>query len=149
MHCCGVSSQNITPFFSTLSLPDSPDEDFIARLWLYMSKLQAVSTRQPRILSHTPFISKSSPDSSLQCDSVKKPLQQPYFKVVTCSKKYYVFDINGSKDTVNIDCFKPAFLNYTSNTSSLVSPLSTITPSTSSHTGSHSMSTMPSVRHTH
>ena len=65
-------------FFSSSLLPVSPDENYIARLKLYMNSFKATSPRS----SHfgTSFIKKPLMQTShvfVRRDSVRKPLEQP------------------------------------------------------------------------
>ncbi|XP_045137196.1 uncharacterized protein LOC123519756 [Portunus trituberculatus] len=49
----------------------------------------------------------------LRVDGVRRPLQQPYhgpFKVLRCTRKTFILDINSDSQTVAVDKVKPAYL---------------------------------------
>uniref|UniRef100_A0A1X7TXQ3 Uncharacterized protein n=1 Tax=Amphimedon queenslandica TaxID=400682 RepID=A0A1X7TXQ3_AMPQE len=57
-------------------------------------------------------------------DSVQKHLEQPYdgpFKVLSCTDKYYIVDVNGKQDTVTIYQLKAAHSDNTCSLSYLLS----------------------------
>ena len=58
-------------------------------------------------------------------DAVRKPLQPPYdgpYKVLERSKKYFVIDIKGKKDTISLDRLKPAHLDNNSGLETNITP---------------------------
>ena len=60
-------------------------------------------------------------------DTVKRPLQQPYdgpYKVISCSDKHVLLDINGRKDTFSIDCLKAAYIDQSDDSPTSMVPVS-------------------------
>ena len=103
-------------FFSPSSLYLSTDLSYITRLKKCMSHMRA-TVPQPSGASPS-FIDNSLNHAShvfICRDSVWKPLQRPYdgpFRVISCSDKYFVLDLNGTRDTVSLDCLKPAHMEH-------------------------------------
>nr|CUU99444.1 hypothetical transcript [Hymenolepis microstoma] len=77
---------------------------------------RSVLPAPPRQNSKPTYIHKdlyTSPFVFVRVDTVKKPLQPPYdgpYKVLQRKPKYFILDRNGTKDSVNIDRLKPAYL---------------------------------------
>ena len=100
----------ITPSSSSIPLDYN---DYITRLHCFMTNLKATPPPTPGI--RPSFVSPALTKASyvfVRRDSVKRPLQRPYdgpYKVLQRTEKYYTLDINGTRDTVSIDCLKPAF----------------------------------------
>nr|CDS32283.1 gag pol polyprotein [Hymenolepis microstoma] len=74
------------------------------------------------------------PFTFVRMDTVKKPLQPPYdgpYKVLKRRPKYFILDLNGTKDSVSIDRLKPTHLEPPSTHARLVlqtNPLKTLYP---------------------
>ena len=121
LHCTtaelvyGMSLRLPGQFFSP-SLPSStPDSNYIIRLKQYMNTLHAIPTRTQN--ARGSFIDTSLSTTQyvfVRRDSVRRPLQQPYdgpFRVLSCSDKCFVLEINGRTDTVSIDRLKTAHID--------------------------------------
>ena len=91
-----------------------------------MRNLRANPPRAPN--TRNTFVDQSLFSASyvlIRRDSVKKPLEQLHdgpFKVLSCTDKYYILDINGKQDTVSIDRLKAAHLDSTHTLSPPSSP---------------------------
>ena len=113
-------------FSSPSSSPATPGETYISRLKLSMRNLRANPPRAPN--TRNTFVDQSLFSASyvlIRRDSVKKPLEQLHdgpFKVLSCTDKYYILDINGKQDTVSIDRLKAAHLDSTHTLSPPSSP---------------------------
>lgn len=91
---------------------DDPSS-YVSRLKSLMSRLKPTSpryTNRPQQIHSDLF---SCPYIFVRVDAVKKPLQHPYdgpYRVLSRNKKYFVIDKHGTRDSVNIDRLKPAFI---------------------------------------
>ena len=123
-------------FFSTPnSLSLSESSDYVTRLKCYMRSLPLTSVRPPSPrYTHVDNLLSSS-HVFIRRDSVKRPLQRPYdgpYKVLERTDKYYVIDVNGTRDTISVDRLKPAHIDKT-NTALPNCNDSTLTDSTNSN----------------
>ena len=95
-------------FFSASddTLPDA--SNYANQLRTAMQGLQVTPTRTP--LARLVCI----PRSFVRHDAIWRPLQQPHdgpYKVLQCSEKTFILDINGGRETVSVDRLKPDFLD--------------------------------------
>ncbi|GBM85968.1 hypothetical protein AVEN_88342-1 [Araneus ventricosus] len=90
------------------------EDTFLQRLRLYTRRLRPVPTS--RHSSSTFFVHPDLHTSShvfVSCDTVRKPLEQPYqgpFKVISRNDKFFKININKRQSTVSIDRLKPAYV---------------------------------------
>ncbi|GBL72547.1 hypothetical protein AVEN_127822-1 [Araneus ventricosus] len=102
-------------FRNTASFRQMLSEDtFLQRLRLYTRWLRPVPTSHHS--SRTFFVHPDLRTSShvfVRCDTVRKPLEQPYrgpFKVISRNDKFFKISINKRQSTVSIDRLKPAYV---------------------------------------
>ena len=122
LHCTaaelvyGVSLRLPGEFFSPSSPTLLPEDGYITRLKQFMSTLRATPPRPPN--NRPSFVADALASAShvfFRRDSVKKSLQLPYdgpFRVISCTDKHFIVDINGRQDTVSIDRLKVAHVDY-------------------------------------
>ncbi|GBN54031.1 hypothetical protein AVEN_108663-1 [Araneus ventricosus] len=90
------------------------EDTFLQRLRLYTRRLRPVPTS--RHSSSTFFVQPDLRTSShvfVRCDTVRKPLEQPYqgpFKVISRNDKFFKISINKRQSTVSIDRLKSAYV---------------------------------------
>ncbi|GBM67971.1 Retrovirus-related Pol polyprotein from transposon 412 [Araneus ventricosus] len=105
----GEFFRNITSSRQMLS-----EDTFLQRLRLYTRRLRPVPTSHHS--SSTFFVHPDLRTSSyvfVRCDTVRKPLEQPYqgpFKVISRNDKFFKININKRQSTVSIDRLKPAYV---------------------------------------
>ncbi|GBL95250.1 hypothetical protein AVEN_37713-1 [Araneus ventricosus] len=102
-------------FRNTTSSRQMLSEDtFLQRLRLYTRRLCPVPTSHHS--SSTFFMHpdlRASLHVFVRCDTVRKPLEQPYqgpFKVISRNEKFFQISINKRQSTVSIDRLKPTYV---------------------------------------
>ena len=109
-------------FFSSSTKDHTvPDpSDYVTQLKSFMQQLQATPTRaHTNRPAHISDNHSSSSHVFVRCDSVRKPLQQPYdgpFKILKRTDKHFTVDIKGRQEVISVDCLKPAHLEVTLST---------------------------------
>ncbi|CAM1330088.1 Uncharacterised protein r2_g3921 [Pycnogonum litorale] len=107
----------IPEFLSENSSKSMDITSYVSRL---KSRISQFTFTEPRSTGETVFIPPALTDSQLvflHHDAVRRPLQRhegPY-KVLKHGAKTFTLDIKGKRQTVNIDCLKPAFLEMDPN----------------------------------
>ncbi|GBM58020.1 hypothetical protein AVEN_111296-1 [Araneus ventricosus] len=90
------------------------EDTFLQRLRLYTRRLRPVPTSHHS--SSTFFVHPDLRTSShvfVRCDTVRKPLEQPYqgpFKVISRNDKFFKISINKRQSTASIDRLKPTYV---------------------------------------
>ena len=126
-------------FFDVNKMDATSDPaSYVTRLKQVMRHLKASPVHQQK-LTNT-YVSpdlQSCTHVFVRHDVVRKSLQQPYngpYKVLMCTDKYFLLDINGRQDTVSLDRLKPAFQEtLTSTTECPRQSLTDITKATQDH----------------
>ncbi|GBM72644.1 hypothetical protein AVEN_117430-2-1, partial [Araneus ventricosus] len=102
-------------FRNTISSRQMLSEDtFLQRLRLYTRRLRPVPTSHHSSSTFLcTLIFVPHPMFSVRCDTVRKPLEQPYqgpFKVISRNDKFFKISINKRQSTVSIDRLKLVYV---------------------------------------
>jgi len=104
---------------------------YVSQLKTAMQQLRAKPARTPHMKNHINNALSSCTHIFVRHDAIRKPLQPQYdgpFKVLKRAEKHFTVDINGKKDTVSLDRFKPAYLETSAQTSKPSTPPTPILP---------------------
>ena len=93
----------------------TPTSDLVCKLKQTMQKLQATPTKLHTRTTHVSKKLDTCTHVFVRQDHVQKPLDMPYkgpYRVLRRTRKYFILDLDGRRDSVSLDRVKPAFIGH-------------------------------------